>query len=657
MIRHGVRLFIGVLALSVIASCGSKTGKESVESSTPGAATNVSTNKDDYPVFPDADAGADPTVSAELGGKGFKGDGWETNTSFDLIGDPQAVKGGTFREYAPLAPGTYRMEGPEWNSMVNYAMANMMYEGLLTLDPTTLKYMPMLATHWQISPDKLTYRFRINPNARWSDGEPVVADDVVRTFVLYSDPTLQSPSTYAQMLKFDKPVAESKYIVRVKTKEVQWVNFDAIATMRIFPGHILKDVNGAAYVRDYNFKFLPGTGPYIATTQDIDKGNSVTVRRRKDYWAEKARANVGLNNFEQVKWLIIRDANLAFEKLKTGDIDFFYVNRSRTWAKEMDFDKVQRGLIEKRKVFSNYPAGFAGFPMNTRRPPFNDVRVRKALALLLDRPQMLEKLFFNEYISDNSYYPGTIYENLDNPKNEYNPQEALKLLAEAGWKTRNEQGLLVKDGKPLTIDFLYDDKQLEIYLTVYQGDLQKLGISMNLRLVTSETHFKLLMNRQYEMTVEAWGASIFPFPEQEVHSRLADTNNTNNITGVKIPRVDQLIDQYNKEFDLQKRIALIRELDGILTNDYQYVLQWYGPSQRLAYWNRYGQPKGTLTRIGHYTSDILLGPGMEQLWWIDAAKSQKLEKARQDPSIKLETAAVEDHYWQEYAKSEAQKTK
>ena len=99
--------------------------------------------------------------------------------------------------------------------------------------------------------------------------------------------------------------------------------------------------------------------------------------------------------------------------------------------------------------------------MNTRRPPFDDIRVRKALALLLNRAQMLEKLFFNEYLPDNSYYPGTIYENPNNPKNDYNPQEAVKLLAEAGWKDRDAQGRLVKDGKPLTIELLYDDKQLE----------------------------------------------------------------------------------------------------------------------------------------------------------------------------------------------------
>src|SRR6185295_11589701 len=131
MMWKGRLLAISVVLASVLAGCSGP--KSDSPASTPGTSnSNASLNKDDYPVFPNPDAGADPSVPADLGGKGFTGQGWETNTSFDLIGDPRAIKGGIFREYAPLAPGTYRMEGPEWNSMVNYAIANMMYEGLLT---------------------------------------------------------------------------------------------------------------------------------------------------------------------------------------------------------------------------------------------------------------------------------------------------------------------------------------------------------------------------------------------------------------------------------------------------------------------------------------------------------------------------------------------
>ncbi len=134
-----------------LASCG---GGSSPEKSTPtgAAASNnsASLNKNDYPVFPDPDAGADPSVSAEQGGKGFKGEGWETNTDFDLVGDPRAVKGGLYRDAMADFPGTLRMAGPEANTFLNYAIMGMTYETLLTLHPTTLEYIPVIATHWQI---------------------------------------------------------------------------------------------------------------------------------------------------------------------------------------------------------------------------------------------------------------------------------------------------------------------------------------------------------------------------------------------------------------------------------------------------------------------------------------------------------------------------
>ncbi|HET9132273.1 MAG TPA: ABC transporter substrate-binding protein, partial [Terriglobia bacterium] len=223
-----------------LASCG---GGKSPEKATSGGAAasnnNASLNKNDYPVFPNPDAGADPSVPAEMGGKGFKGDGWETNTDFDLIGDPRAVKGGLYRDAILDFPGTLRMAGPESNTSTNYAIMSMAYESLVGLHPTTFKYMPSLATHWQISPDKQTFRFRIDPNARFSDGSPVTSDDVVASWNLMVDKTLESPSSIEQYGRFDPPVAESKYIVKVHAKELGWQNFDIFGGMRIFPSSIL----------------------------------------------------------------------------------------------------------------------------------------------------------------------------------------------------------------------------------------------------------------------------------------------------------------------------------------------------------------------------------------------------------------------------------
>ena len=190
--RKQLLVLIGGLVLATGAGCGnSRTPESGSRGSPPLARTGpVSMNTADSPVFPDADAGADPAVSADQGGKGFTGQGWETNTDFDLIGDPHAVKGGTLRDWTINFPGTLRMAGPEWNTNVNYEINPIVYESLLGLHPTTLEWMPAIATHWQISPDKLTYRFRIDPNARFSDGTPVTSEDVIASWIFHTDKTL-----------------------------------------------------------------------------------------------------------------------------------------------------------------------------------------------------------------------------------------------------------------------------------------------------------------------------------------------------------------------------------------------------------------------------------------------------------------------------------
>ena len=210
--------------------------------------------------------------------------------------------------------------------------------------------MPSLASHWQISPDKLTYRFRLDPNARFSDGTPVTAEDVVASWSFYTDKTLQDLYFYTQFNKLEKPVAESKYIVRIKAKELGWRNFEIAAnSILIFPAHILKTLDGAAYLKDYNFKLLPGTGPYIVNESDIQKGKSITITRRKDYWAEKYRANIGTNNFDRIVITVVRDENLAFEMFKKGDLDYFEFARAKTWVEDTNTDSFQRGLLLKKE--------------------------------------------------------------------------------------------------------------------------------------------------------------------------------------------------------------------------------------------------------------------------------------------------------------------
>jgi microcin C transport system substrate-binding protein len=653
MRRHSNFALILALAftLTIAASCSSPTSERPSDSvSAPVARSGpVSTNKDDYPVFPDADAGADPVVPADQGGKGFTGQGWETNTTFDLIGDPHALKGGMVREATTDFPTTLRYWGPNI-SIWNYYLHTLAYETLLGLHPTTLEYIPSLATHWQISPDKKTFRFRINPNARWSDGMPVVADDVLASWKLATDKGLQDPQQNVIFTQFEAPVAESKYIVSVKAKTENWQNFLSFSnSLFVYPAHALKNIDGAKYIKEWNDKMLPGSGPYALAPQDIVKGNSMTLRRRKDYWAEKHRGNVGLGNFDAIQTVVVRDRNLEFEQFKKGDLDYYIVNRASMWVEELDYENIKRGLNQKRKIFNFNPQGTQGLALNTRREPFNDIRVRKALRLLFNREGLIAKLMYNQYQPMDSFYSGSVYQNPNNEKIKYDPQMAVQLLAEAGWKDRDASGRLTKNGRPFTFELIYDDQAAERYLTPYAEDLRKVGISMNLRRITFETKLKLTDERTFDAVLGGWVEGVFPNPEAWMLSRLADEKNSQNVTGFKSAKADELIAAYNKSFDVKERIKLMQELDGLITNSNNFVLEWTAPYLRVIFWNKFGQPPGIVSRVGDY-SDIL------KFWWIDPEKTAKLDQAIKDPSIQLGEGQSENRYWLEYAKTEEAKS-
>jgi microcin C transport system substrate-binding protein len=286
--------------------------------------------------------------------------------------------------------------------------------------------------------------------------------------------------------------------------------------------------------------------------------------------------------------------------------------------------------------------GTVGIAINMRKAPFNDVRVRQALAHLLNRPVIVEKLFYNEVIPIDSYYSGGIYENAKNPKMHYDPQLALSLLAEAGWKDRDAQGRLVRNGQPLAMELMYANRISEPALTTYQEDLRRVGVTLNLRFLTPETMFQLMGDRRFDLVYLGWTGLLFPNPETSYHSSLADANSTNNVTGIKHERIDQLLQVYDREFDAQKRIDIIREIDGILANIHPYVLSWDTPYERIAYWNKFGHPEGYLTRVGDYRD-------VPSLWWIDREKEREVARAMTDTSVKMAAGPIEARYWQQYA--------
>ena len=194
---------------------------------------------------------------------------WKTNNDINIIGDPNAIKGDTLKFLAgDIFPNTLRAYGKETRSQLNSLIESMVYEPLLNFDAETFKLEPVLATHWRVLDDSMTFLFRINPEARFSDGREVTSRDVVATYDILTDEGHGDPNVYTYWSdKFERPVAESKYIVSVKSKKKEWRNIYSFSSLVIYPSYYLEKIDGSTYVEKYQFELMPGSGPYILNTK------------------------------------------------------------------------------------------------------------------------------------------------------------------------------------------------------------------------------------------------------------------------------------------------------------------------------------------------------------------------------------------------------
>jgi len=598
----------------------------------------------------------DTITSAEQGGYGFeklaKSLGyesyiWSEDVDGTYFGDPKAKKGGTLNYIHSLFPRTMRVIGQNSSQVLNSrTIMALCYESLLSQHPTTLEFVPSLASHWSISDDKMVFKFRINPDARWWDGMPVTADDIVATWDLRMDETILFPSSQITFGKYEKPVAESKYIVSVKAKSVNWRNFLYFSTMVIHPNHILKDLDGTAFLEEYAFSVIPGTGPYIIPEENIINQESYTFESRDDYWAANDPLNRYKFNFDRIKVSVVKDNDaLQFEKFKKGEQDIFNVNRSRRWIEETDFDATKNGWIKKQRVFSEKPAGTSGYYFNMRQWPFDDKRVRYAFCYLYDREKMNREMYYNEYGMMNSLYSGTVYENLNNNSFSYNPQKAIELLQEAGYTSRNNDGWLVheKTGQVLSFE-IGIQKTSEYMVTPVQQMMKEYGIDIKIKFVDYNTMIKNVNARNFSVCMLAYTGLIYPNPESSLRSSLADMNDNNNVWGFKSERVDELLDEYDICFDQNRRIEIIQEIDGIFNDEHPIAFSIVRNYSRMMWWDKFGYPNWMLSRyVGEYWDAFYY-------WWIDEEVHEQLADAMEE-GRELDLKPIDMKYWPDYLKN------
>ncbi len=532
----------------------------------------------------------------------------------DPLAGPQAQKGGEIAVFGGQYPKSmnYYLD----NNMLSAEIFGTMFESLLSIHPITLSYQPAIADRWEISEDKKTFTFHLDEDAHWSDGSPITARDVAWTYQAIMDPKHMTGAHKVSLERFKPPEVIGRRTIRFTAKSIHWKNLLTLGGLNIMAKHAYakKDFN------KINFSFPVVSGPY--RPGEMQEGRLIRMKRRENWWQGDFAGNRNKYNFDTITFKFYAERENAFEAFKKGKIDLFPVYTSRIWVKETNGDAFFKNHIIRRKIHNHKPVGFQGFAMNMRRAPFDDVRVRKAMALLLDRQKMNRTLTYNQYFLHRSYYEDLYTRDnpCPNPLIEMDKEAARKLLDAAGWRVNPETGFREKNGRALKVHFLTRNASSGKFLSIYAEDLKDAGIKLVIDKKDWAAWARDMDEFNFQMTWAAWGASMFKDPEGMWSSEEADRKGGSNITGFKSEEVDRLIEKQKSIFSVEKRNAICRQIDQIVFDDFPYVLLWNIDYTRLLYWNKFGTPETVLSKYGDEMSALWY-------WWWDPDAAALLSDA------------------------------
>ncbi|MGV8917167.1 MAG: extracellular solute-binding protein [Pseudomonas sp.] len=536
---------------------------------------------------------------------------------FDYV-NPDAPKGGTFRE---AGFGGFDSLNPFINKGVAADNIGMIYDTLARqgLDEPFTEY-GLIAGKIEKAPDNSWVRFYLRPEARFHDGHPVRAEDVVFSFeTLIKSGAPMFRGYYADV---DQVIAEDPLRVMFKFKHNNNRELPLIlGQIPVLPKHFWA-------TRDFskgNLEIPLGSGPYRVA--EVKAGRSVRYERIKDYWGKDLPVNRGFYNFDVMTTDYYRDNTVALEALKAGQFDYWLEISAKNWATAYNTPAVIAGRLIKEEIPNGSPTGMQGFVFNMRRPVFQDIRVREALSLLLDFEWTNKQLFSGAYTRTDSYFDNSDMASTGLPSKEelevleplrgkipdrvfsdefklpvtdgsgmIRPQQrkAFQLLQEAGWRIVDDK-MVDATGKPVQIEFLIAQTEFERVLLPFKRNLSDLGIDLVLRRVDVSQYVNRLRSRDFDMIVSSFPQSSSPGNEQREYwdSSSADKPGSRNFIGLKDPAIDTLVSGLINADSRQSLITHARALDRALLWGYYMIPNWHINTWRVAYWDHIAHPVHT----------------------------------------------------------------
>lgn len=569
-------------------------------------------------------------------------------THFEYV-NPNAPKGGRLRlagrdSFDNLNP--FILRG------VSAQGAGLLFDTLMTrsMDEPDALY-GLLAESIEMDDDGRQVVFNLRKEARWQDGSPVTADDVLFTFetlVKKGHPVYRI--LYADVAGVS---AEGRYRVRFTLKPD--------ANRRLAIKLAAMPVLSKAYYRDVTFNKTTmtaplGSGPY--TVDQMEPGRRIVYKRDKHYWGRDLPVNRGRFNFDLIQWDYFRDRGVAREAFFAGEYDFHEEFVSRSWATQYDKPAVRQGLIVRETLPDGRPAGIQGFFINLRRTKFSDRRVRRALNLAFDFEWTNEHLFFSLYRRVNSAFENSIYAAHEPPSQAEldllrpyrgkvpkevfekpyrapstapdgirpNLLEAARLLRQAGWEIQNHTTLVDARGVPFKIEFLVSSSSFTRILGPYIRNLARLGIVCTIRVADAANIKNRRDNFDFDIIVQKLPQFLTPGEEQRGYfgSAAADMAGSKNISGLKNPTVDALIDRIIDAKTRDDLIVAARALDRVVMWSEIVIPHWFKGAHNVAYWNKYEHPKIQ----AQYDLGVL------DTWWVDPEKAQLIADGEAPPKIR-----------------------
>ncbi len=502
-----------------------------------------------------------------------------------------------------------------------------------------------LAEKIETPKDRSWVAFTLRKEARWSDGKPITADDVIFTLNILREKGL--PFFRAYYGSVDKAEKVSEREVKFTFKGETNLELPLIiGQMPVLPKHYWE---GKEFDRT-TLEQPVSSGPY--RIKSFEPGRFIVYERVKDWWAKDLWTNKGRFNFDEIRYDYYRDFTVVLEAFKSGQIDFRSENIARNWATAYDIPAVQRGEIKKEEIKHEIPQGMQAFVMNLRKPQFQDRRVRMALAQMFDFEWLNKTLFFGSYRRSSSYFTNSELASSGLPSaeelkileplrgkipdevfttefklpvtdgtgnNRGGQREALRLFKEAGWDIKDGK-LVNKDGKQFAFEILLADPSYERLSLPYKQALERVGVEASVRTVDSAQFQRRTDSFDFDMIIGGNGQSLSPGNEQREFwgSAAAKENGSRNLAGISDPAIDKLVELVISAPDRQSLITRTKALDRVLLWHWYMIPQWHLPAFRIAYWDVFGRPK--------------INPKYDlpfaDTWWIDPAKLAAMQGKR-----------------------------